>query len=235
MLLDDELPSLGYLKMLCENIPELEVVKTFNKPEQLLKSLPSLEFDLCILDIEMPGINGLQVANLLQGKPVIFTTAYKEYAADAFDIDAVDYMRKPLTLERLQQAVLKAIARIEKKKQTENFTQVNTDKGKALLFFDQICYIRTSEIDSRDKIVYLQSHTEITLKNISFEKLLEKLPGNEFSRINKKEIVSLKSIRFFASDEVTINTNDETLKNKVLVLGEKFKPDFIQKLKTRSL
>ena len=83
LLLDDELPGLAYLKMLCEQIPKLEVVKAFNNPQLFLEELSSLEFDLCILEVEMPGMNGLQVANLLKGKPVIFATAYKDYAAEA--------------------------------------------------------------------------------------------------------------------------------------------------------
>ncbi|MCH5688586.1 response regulator [Niabella sp. W65] len=61
-----------------------------------MSELSRLEFDFCILDIEMPEMNGLQVAALLNGRPVVFTTAYKEYAAEAFDLDAVDYIRKPV-------------------------------------------------------------------------------------------------------------------------------------------
>jgi DNA-binding LytR/AlgR family response regulator len=234
LLLDDELPGLTYLKMLCQQIPELEVIKAFNNPALFLQELPSLDFDLCILDIEMPGTNGLQIANLLKGKPVIFTTAYKKYAADAFDLDAVDYLRKPIKMERLEQAVLKAVDRVEKKKQTINFIQVNTDKGKALLFFEQICYIRISETDSRDKRAYLQNHSELTLKNVSFEKLLSVLPSDQFGRVNKQEIVALKSIRFFTFDEVTIDTDDQGLKNKKLTLSEKFKGEFLEKIKNRS-
>lgn len=85
--------------MLCEQIPELEIVKAFNNPSTFLKELPNLEFDLCIMDIEMPDMNGLQVANLLNGKPVIFTTAYKEYAAEAYDLDAIDYVRNLVLLK----------------------------------------------------------------------------------------------------------------------------------------
>jgi len=110
LLLDDELPSLSYLKMLCEQIEQIEVLKAFNSAQRLLQEAPSLDFDFCILDIEMPEINGLQTANLLQGKPVIFATAYKEYAADAFDLNAIDYIRKPIKLERLQQAIQKLLA-----------------------------------------------------------------------------------------------------------------------------
>ena len=90
LLLDDELPGLSYLKLLCEQIPQLEVVRAFNDPEIFMKEFPGLEFDLCILDIEMPGTNGIQLAALLKNKPVIFTTAYKDYASDAFDLDAID-------------------------------------------------------------------------------------------------------------------------------------------------
>lgn len=108
LLLDDELPGLTYLKMLCEQIPELEIVKTFNNPEKLLSDIPDLDFDLLISDIEMPGMDGLHLAEILENKLVIFCTAYKDYAADAFNIDAVDYITKPVKLERLQKAVSKA-------------------------------------------------------------------------------------------------------------------------------
>lgn len=96
LLLDDELPGLTYLKMMCEQIPELEVVKAFDNPEKLLAEMKNLDFDLVITDIEMPGMDGLSVANLLKDKMVIFTTAYKEYAVDAFDIEAIDYITKPV-------------------------------------------------------------------------------------------------------------------------------------------
>ena len=85
--------------MLCEQIPEVEIVKTFNNPEKLLAEIPDLEFDLLISDIEMPGIDGLHLAEIIQNKLVIFCTAYKDYAADAFNIDAVDYITKPVKLD----------------------------------------------------------------------------------------------------------------------------------------
>src|SRR5690606_24895128 len=151
--------------MLCEQIPQLEVVRAFNNPQLFLEELFSLEFDLCILDVEMPGMNGLQVANLLKGKLVIFTTAYKDYAAEAFDLDAVDYIRKPIQKERLEQAVQKALNRIAVSRPPREFMQVNTDKGKTLIYFQQLGYIRTGETDSRDKIAYLKDGTSLYLKN----------------------------------------------------------------------
>lgn len=231
MLLDDELPGLTYLKMLCEQIPELEVVKSFSNPIVFIDELQRLDFDLCILDIEMPEMNGLQVANLLRGKPVIFATAYKEYAADAFDVDAVDYLRKPINRERLQQAVKKVMSRVhgtpDKNKQ---FIQLNTHKGKALIYFDQLYYIKTSEIDSRDKIAKLSNGEELTLKNISFTELIALLPANDFCRINKKEIVAIKAVQVFFSSEVTLSVKDLTGKNMTLVLSETYKSEFLKKV-----
>lgn len=230
MLLDDELPGLTYLKMLCEQLPELEVVKAFNNPEVFLSELPKLDFDICFLDIEMPGMNGLQVANLLNGKPVIFITAYKEYAAEAFDLNAIDYIRKPVRKERLQQAVQKVIRVLNNKNPEKLFIQLNTDKGRALIFFDQLRYLKSSDLDSRDKIAFLADGTSLTLKNISFEKLLEILPSPGFCRINKKEIISTRSVRLFSSDEITANISDGPGGTLKLTLSDVYRGDFIRKL-----
>lgn len=231
LLLDDELPGLAYLKMLCEQIPELEVVKVFNNPQAFLSELPRLDFDLVITDIEMPEMNGLQVANLLKGKPVIFTTAYKEYAAEAFDLDAIDYVSKPVKKERLQQAVTKAVNRLSATDKKKHFIQVNTDKGKAILFFDQLCYIKTAETDSRDKIARLSDGTTITLKNISFEKLVQLLPSGEFVRINKRELIALKIVQVFSFDEITTNIPSPKGGSLKLTLSEVYRNEFLEKVK----
>ena len=231
MLLDDELPGLAYLKILCEQIPALDVVKAFNSPESFLSELPNLDFDLCIMDIEMPGMNGLQVANLLHGKPVIFTTGYKEYAAEAFDLDAVDYVRKPVKKERLEQAVQKAVKRLASSTRVKSFIQLNTDKGKAIIFFDQLLYIKSTDLDSRDKTAWLTDGVNLTLKNISFEKLLELLPPDEFCRINKKEVIAIKVAKVFSFDEITTTLSDNNGEPLVLSLSEVYRNDFIQKIK----
>jgi len=205
LLLDDELPGLSYLKLLCEQIPELKVVRAFNDPEVFLKEFSGLDFDLCILDIEMPGTNGIQVAALLKNKPVIFTTAYKDYATDAFDLDAIDYVIKPVKPERLQQAVNKAIQRINSEKKHINHLRINTDRGIALLDINHLVYVHTSEIDSRDKTALLSNGTNLQLKNISFEKLISFLPADDFCRINKKELISLSCVLYFSTEQITTN------------------------------
>lgn len=230
-MLDDELPGLTYLKMLCEQIPELEIVKAFNNPQTFLKELSNLDFDLCIMDIEMPDMNGLQVANLLNGKPVIFTTAYKEYAAEAYDLDAIDYVRKPVKMERLQQAISKAKSKLGTTKEEKEFVQLNTNKGKTLIFFDQLCYLKVSEVDSRDKIIRFFDGAEMTLKNISFDKVLSLLPKKQFVRINKQEIIALKAIQVFTFDEIVTNIVLPSGQNLKLLLSETYRNEFLQKVK----
>jgi len=231
LLLDDELPGLTYLKMLCEQIPDLEVVKSFNNPVVFLNEIPDLEFDLCIMDIEMPEMNGLQVANLISGKPVIFTTAYTEHAAEAFDIDAIDYVRKPVKKERLQQAIEKAKIRLNQHRPEKKFIQINTDKGKAVIFFEQLAYVKASEIDSRDKVAHLVDGSTIVLKNISFKSLKSMLPTEDFVRINKKEVIALKIVKLFSFDEITTTIPVDGKIPLKLSLGEVYREVFLQRVK----
>jgi len=231
LLLDDELPGLTYLKMLCEQIPQLEVVKAFNQPDVFLSECVNLDFDLCILDIEMPQINGIQIAELLRHKLVIFTTAHKEYAAEAFDLDAVDFVRKPIELERLHKAVRKAIKQLNDAKHSKKFIHLNTDKGKSLIVFDQLCYIRSSAIDSRDKDVLLNDGSKICLKNISFEKLQTILPPNKFCRINKQEIIALEIVQHFSFDQITSTIPGEQNQPQLFYLSEVYRNTFLEKVK----
>src|SRR6478609_6443761 len=137
ILLDDELPGLAYLKLLCEQIEDLEVVKAFNDSGKFLEECKSLDYDFCLLDIEVPGIKGIQIAALID-KPVIFVTAYSEYATDAFDLEAVDYIKKPVQKDRLNKAIDRMRKILKEQKKPGTFVQLNTDKGKALLYFDKV-------------------------------------------------------------------------------------------------
>ncbi|RZJ64926.1 MAG: response regulator transcription factor [Flavobacterium sp.] len=227
LLLDDELPGLTYLKMLCEQIPELEVVKAFNDPLLFLEQSKSLEFDLLISDIEMPGMNGLQVADAVKGKAIIFTTAYKNFAADAFDRDVIDYVVKPVKRERLEQAVQKVVSRMAavapaKPKQI----QLNTDRGKARIEVSSLFCIQTSDIDSRDKILLLADGSKIMAKNYSFDKLLNMLPEADFCRINKKEAIAVKHVRFFSHDEVIADVQMPDGHPYTFSLTEIYRSDF---------
>ncbi|AZA51025.1 DNA-binding response regulator [Chryseobacterium carnipullorum] len=228
VILDDELLAISYLKLLCEQIENVEVVKAFNDPKIFLSEIDNIDCNLCILDIEMPGMTGLQVAEIISGsKKIIFTTAYKEYAAEAFDLNVVDYVRKPIKKERLIQAFEKAkeLVDIPHKK---DLIEWNTNIGRTVIFTEQIGYIKTSEIDSRDKDIILNDGTTIVLKNLSFKTLLEMLPSKDFAQVNKKEIIALASIKVFSTNEIitTIQAeNDHFLK---LQIGEAYKNSLME-------
>jgi two-component system LytT family response regulator len=234
LLLDDELPGLRYLRLLCEEIPNVEVVKAFNDPVKFLKESTTLAFDVCIVDIEMPNMNGIELVKLMGGKPVIFTTAYKEYAAEAFDLEAIDYIRKPIQKDRLEKALQKASQFINESRLEPAFIQVNTNKGKALLYFNRILYITTTEYDSRDKRVVLDDSSEIIIKNIGFDKILATLPSREFCRISKKDIIALKAVRFFSHDVIQTSIHTLDAKGIALSLSENYRDNFLNILKERS-
>jgi DNA-binding LytR/AlgR family response regulator len=232
LLLDDELPALSYIKLLCEEIPDVEVVKAFNDPVKFLETIPNIDFNTCILDIQMPGYTGLEIAEHLKGKLIIFTTAYKEFAAEAFDLNAVDYIRKPLQKERFEKAIEKAKHLLRTRVDDEKKQALwNTDKGKTPLVFNNILYITASETDSRDKLVYLENGSRTTIKNTGFEQILTILPSDKFCRVNKKEIIALKTVAHFTSEEIKTNIRLKNGDTLTMALSEVYREDFKLKFK----
>ena len=228
VILDDELLAISYLKLLCDEL-NVEVVKAFNNPKVFLQEIDNIDCDLCILDIEMPGTNGLQVAELIKNKKIIFTTAYKEYAAEAFDLDVVDYVRKPIKKERLQQAFEK-VEKLISEQQKNSFFEWNTNLGKTVIFTNEIVYIKTSEIDSRDKDIKLKNNSELILKNLSFKHLSELLPQKYFVQINKKEMINVQHVKIFSSSEIILDTISNDGNPLKLSVSDVFKDQVSEKL-----
>lgn len=214
--------------MLCEQMPELEIVKVFNSPEKLFEKTTSIDFDLCITDIEMPGMDGLTLASRLQNKLVIFTTAYKEYASEAFNIDAVDYITKPVTKERLHKAVLKALERHKNTIQNASFLTLNTDKGKGIVYINQLVHIKSAEQDSRDKEALLTDGSILILKNINFETLLQQLPETNFCRVNKKEIIAVSQVKHYTHNEIILKQSDKNGNFISVLLSETYRSAFMK-------
>lgn len=228
VILDDELLAISYLKLLCNEL-DVEVIKAFNNPKIFLQEINDIDCDICILDIEMPGMNGLQVAQLLCDKKIIFTTAYKEYAAEAFDLDVIDYVRKPIKKERLQHAFEKAEKLLGEHKKIQ-FFEWNTNLGKTRIFASDIVYIKTSDIDSRDKDVIFKNHSELILKNLSFKHLSELLPEKNFVQINKKEMVNLHHIKVFSNSEIILDIVSNEGNAVKLMISDVFKSQLSEKL-----
>jgi two-component system, LytTR family, response regulator len=228
VLIDDELPGLSYLRRLCEQIEYVEVVKAYNDPTKFLKEIDDLDFDVCILDIEMPGINGLEVARRLRGKLVIFSTAYKQYAAEAFDLEAIDYITKPIKQDRLEKALQKTKLYLEKNETPEEFIHVNSNKGKTFLYFNELLYITVADTDKRDKRAILRNDTEIILKNISFDDLMKVLPKRAFIRVNRQTILAKHVIAAYTAETINTNIFDGEGKRLQFALNEHYRKTFFE-------
>ncbi|MGV3705505.1 MAG: LytR/AlgR family response regulator transcription factor [Arcticibacter sp.] len=226
VIVDDELPSLAYLRALCDDVPFIQVIKAYNDPVKFLKEAESMDFQICILDIEMPGMKGIELAAGLSNKAIIFATAYKEYAAEAFELEAVDYLTKPIRKERLEKALSRAKNLLGHQETTDQFVVLNSNRGKILLRFPEIAIITTSEIDHRDKKVLLKNHEEVILKNISFQQLLNSLPDGQFLQINRKTAISMNCVVSFTHDSVRTTLNDERGQSVILPLTDQFRSSF---------
>lgn len=226
IILDDELPGLSYLKGLCEQNSYIEVVKAFTDPLLLLQQIDKLEFDLLITDIEMPEVSGIELADRLIDRHILFVTAYKQFAIEAFDRNAVDYILKPIRPERFNEAIQRAVARINSEPKKGLKIHLATDQGKTQINTDTILCIMTSEIDSRDKIIIFRDTTSIIAKNISFDSFMEILPGNMFCRINKKTIIAVASVKLFTSQTIISNIRDSKGDYYTFNLTEKYRQEF---------
>jgi DNA-binding LytR/AlgR family response regulator len=226
VILDDELSGLAYLRMLCEQFPFVEVVKCFDSSQYFIEEIQNINFDVCLLDINMPGMNGLEVAKKIENKYVIFISAHPEFAVDAYDLEAIDFIKKPVIKDRLEKALKKAYKLIVEKTGVDKYFNWNTNLGKSKIFFDEINYVSTSDVDKRDKVVFMNDDRTLLLKNVTIEKLVSLLPLDQFMQINKSEIISKRSVLAHSANEVILKINNPSSQKMNLSLGEPFRKAF---------
>lgn len=230
ILVDDELPMVAYLKTLCSQLSDVEVVKSYNNPLKVLTDLNSLDFNTCVLDISMPGINGLQLAGELADKAVIFSTAHKEFGAEAYELGAVDYLRKPYQPARLELAFDKARTwLLANQLRSKAHIEANTDRGKAHINTRDVAYITVAENDRRDKIITLKDGRTHLVKNVTFPQLIERLPDHGFCQISRKTIIAIDIVASYTAQSVAcvlpgINHTS------VFSLTAQYRPDFLAAL-----
>ncbi|SHG88179.1 LytR/AlgR family response regulator transcription factor [Pedobacter caeni] len=125
---DDELPSLKLLQDYCSKVPEIELLSTFSKPAEAIAFLEKTKPDLLLLDIRMPELSGIELLGKLNYKPLcIFITADPGYAVQAYELDVIDYLIKPVSFERFQKSVNKAL-------DYKRFTSVNDTENQIIMF-----------------------------------------------------------------------------------------------------
>lgn len=203
--LDDEPLALEILQSLCDTIDYIELKKTFTKSDEAFKYLKKYPVDLLFLDINMPSISGLDFYKKLPHKTmVIFTTAYSEFAVEGFTLSATDYLLKPISLSRFQQAAEKAFS--QWKLQNQNIEQqylfIRADYSLIKILFSDILYIEG--LDDYLKI-HIQNQKTVVAR-MTLKAILQKLPETEFIRVHRSFIIPISKI--------------SKIRNKIIFIGQ---------------
>lgn len=200
LLVDDEYLALNILEGFASQLPMIEIVAKVKSPVQAMEALQLHAIDLLYLDIQMPTINGNLLLKTLPYRPVtIFTTAYSEYAAEAFELGAVDYLVKPFSFDRFLQATQKAINAIQSKVNVSQITETATDSPFLSIRADGKLYrIPHGEILFIEGLkeyvkVVTEQKTFITLE--TFKNLEVLLPAHQFLRVHKSFMVAKDKVR----------------------------------------
>jgi len=232
LIVDDEPHAIEVIENHLQKFDAFEVVGKCRDAMQAFQLLQQKSIDLMFLDIKMPGMLGTDFLKNLKNAPrVIFTTAYSEYALDAFDLNAVDYLLKPISFERFFRAISKVY-------------QLNDQKGNASMVYENpisdresFLYLKVERktikvniadilwIESlRDYVkVVVKDNVYITKQKISM--LEEMLPEQNFIRIHRSFIVAVSKISSFYSYSIEVNGHE-------LPIGRNYKQDVQRKLKT---
>lgn len=229
IIVDDEPLARDILETYVTQISYLTLVKSCKNAFEALAALQEQTIDIVFIDIQMPDISGVKFIETLTNPPlVIFTTAYSHYALNGFELNAVDYLLKPISLERFLKATQKAKDLFDlkhvKKPIVENeneFIFVKADYQTIKINYKDILYIE----GLKDYVkIYTTKKMIMTLLNI--KNILEKLPDSQFIRIHKSYIVSIAAIE-------KIDRNRIVFGEKRIPIGDSFKDEFHLKMNIR--
>lgn len=210
---DDEPLALEVIKTFVDRTPTLQLLQTFTDPFAAADFLKKSKVDLVFMDIQMPELNGIQLyKSLRQPPPVIFTTAFSDYAVEGFNLDALDYLLKPIEYSRFLKAVSKAEdylhpAASEAQSKQDDFIFLKSEYQLIKVEFKDVLYFEA--LDDYVKIITTKS-VKPMLTLMPMKALMEKLPASKFVRVHRSYIVPLSRI--------------ENVKNKRIKIGEKYIP-----------
>ena len=218
IIVDDEPIARKGIRSLIARVPELELMEMFNNASSAATYLTSHPVDLVFLDVQMPGITGIEFAwNISKDTLIIFTTAYTEYALDSYEVDAVDYLVKPIEFERFQKAVNKAMNyhTLLVTGEKENIEEVENDylfvKSERRYFkvnFEDILFI-----EGLKDYVIIQLDEQRVITRMNLKNIFELLPKHDFLRVNKSYIVNTKHIDSFDNNDIFIKTHEIAIGN----------------------
>ena len=195
IIVDDEAPARSELRFLLDEIGQVEVSAEAANVREAIEKLKDVGADIMFLDVNMPGADGLQLAEALTKLKcppyVIFVTAYSEHAVKAFDVNATDYLVKPVETERLSQAINKVNQLIAAQGKPSASERIPVEKGgkKLLIPTDKIRFIM-----AKDDYSYLHTDTDRYLSTVSLAQLEAKLEPLGFFRVHRRYLVNLSCV-----------------------------------------
>ncbi len=219
IIVDDEPLAREAVEMLIEQTNGLNLLGSFNSAETASNFMKSNSVDLVFLDIQMPGINGIEFARIIPKETfVIFTTAYSEFATESYEVEAIDYLIKPIKIERFTKSVEKAQTyfKLFKADYKNNNIEMITDDYFYVKADRKICKVHFSDIlfiqGLKDYvIIHTESQKVITALNI--KTVHEQLPKNMFVRVSKSYIVHAVKIDSIDNNTIYIGKNEIPIGN----------------------
>lgn len=221
LIVDDEPLARKVIEKHLQSFPLLTLQGSVENAVAAFELLHTQNIHLLFLDIQMSSINGLQFIRSMKNPPaVIFTTAYSEYAAESYNLDAIDYLIKPVNFERFERSISKFLKNIQPE-QTEQkqFLLVKHEGRLSKVFFNEILYI-----ESRKDYLVICTTTHTYIKHMTMKAIAQLLPEQQFKRVHRSFIV--------AADAITGMYNNTFEVNKRLIpIGEKYRKDVIRLFK----
>lgn len=208
-IIDDEPLAIEVIESHVSKIDGLEVKATFQNAVKAFQELRNNTVDVLFLDIQMPRLTGIEFLRTLKNPPkVIFTTAYREYALEGFELDVVDYLLKPVSFERFLKSVNKVFDSVSPKTSASeisiqhdehHYVFVPSDKKNVKICLEKILFIESK----RDYILIKTESKEVsTYQTISY--MEEHLPREQFVRVHRSFIINLKKIESWSNNEIEL-------------------------------
>ena len=218
IVVDDEPLAVEVLASFIRKTPSLELAGTFTDPVLALSAIGEMKPDLVFMDIQMPDLNGLELSRLVpEDTRVIFTTAFRQYAFESYEVEALDYLLKPVRYQKFIESVSKAEKWMETRQaagRTEKSRRsafIKADGEYRNVDFDQILYVE----GMKDYVlIHLESETEPIVTHITMKAVEEKLPSEIFMRVHRSFIVNLSKITAIDScgdimlDRISVSVSD---------------------------
>ncbi len=231
LIIDDEPPAQVVLKKYISQVASLELAGCCNNAVEAISFLQSQPVDLLFLDIQMPGLLGTKFMRTLHNPPrVIFTTAYRKFAVEGFELNAVDYLLKPISFDRFLMGVNKILqlnlqaingslhGKESTPEQDHPFLYLRADRKMVKILFDDILFI-----ESLKDYIKIVTVNKTIISRHSISSLEEMLPKNAFLRIHRSYIVAINRIDSFNGETIDIAKNE-------LPIGRLFKHDVSNQL-----